>query len=115
MCQTRTLAAPEAAATVAVDFFTVATIQLRVLYVFVVLAHDRRRVLHFNVTKHPTAVWAAHSKSLKLFQRTVRRDIWFGIEMESMVILSRHELKDWASSRFGLRRGVPGKTVTWNV
>jgi len=59
MCQTRTLAAPEAAATVAVDFFTVATIQLRVLYVFVVLAHDRRRVLHFNVTKHPTAVWAA--------------------------------------------------------
>src|SRR5207253_353090 len=44
---------------VAVDFFTVATIQLRVLYVFVVLAHDRRRVLHFNVTEHPTAVWAA--------------------------------------------------------
>jgi putative transposase len=44
---------------VAVDFFTVATIQLRVLYVFVVLAHDRRRVLHFNVTEHPTAVWTA--------------------------------------------------------
>jgi putative transposase len=44
---------------VAVDFFTVATIQLRVLYVFVVLAHDRRRVLHFNVTEHLTAVWAA--------------------------------------------------------
>jgi len=44
---------------VSVDFFTVATIQLRVLYVFVLLAHDRRRVLHFNVTEHPTAFWAA--------------------------------------------------------
>jgi len=29
----------------------------RVLYVFLVLAHDRRRILHFNVTAHPTAEW----------------------------------------------------------
>ena len=43
---------------VSVDFFTVATIRLRVLYVFIVLAHDRRRVIHFNVTEHPTAAWA---------------------------------------------------------
>ena len=32
---------------------------MRVLFVFVVLAHDRRRVLHFNVTEHPTAAWTA--------------------------------------------------------
>jgi hypothetical protein len=44
---------------VPIDFFTVATIRLRVMYVFIVLAHDRRRVVHFNVTEHPTAVWAA--------------------------------------------------------
>jgi putative transposase len=44
---------------VAVDFFTVPTAQLRVLFVLVVLAHDRRRVVHFNVTEHPTAAWAA--------------------------------------------------------
>src|SRR6516162_6773629 len=44
---------------VSIDFFTVATIRLRVLYVFIVLAHDRRRVIHFNVTEHPTAVWTA--------------------------------------------------------
>jgi hypothetical protein len=44
---------------VSVDFFTVATIQFRVLYVFIILAHDRRRVVHFNITEHPTAVWAA--------------------------------------------------------
>jgi len=44
---------------VSVDFFTVPTIQLRVLYVFFILAHDRRRVLHFNVTENPTAAWTA--------------------------------------------------------
>jgi putative transposase len=42
-----------------IDFFTVPTATFRVLYVFVVLAHYRRRVLHFNVTDHPTAAWAA--------------------------------------------------------
>jgi putative transposase len=34
---------------VSIDFFTVPTLQLRVLFVFVALAHERRRVLHFNV------------------------------------------------------------------
>jgi transposase InsO family protein len=44
---------------VSVDFFTVPTIRFQVLYVFLVLAHDRRRILHFNVTAHPTAEWTA--------------------------------------------------------
>jgi len=42
-----------------IDFFTVPTATFRVLYVFVVLAQDHRRVLHFNVTEHPTAAWSA--------------------------------------------------------
>src|SRR5947209_17149428 len=42
---------------VSIDFFTVPTARLRVLFVLVVLAHQRRRVLHFNVTEHPTAAW----------------------------------------------------------
>ena len=42
---------------VSVDFFTVPTIRFQVLYVFLVLAHDRRRIVHFNVTRHPTAEW----------------------------------------------------------
>jgi putative transposase len=41
---------------VSVDFLTVPTATFRVLFVFVVLAHHRRRVIHFNVTEHPTAV-----------------------------------------------------------
>jgi len=41
------------------DFFTVPTLTFRLLYVFVVLSHDRRRIVHFNVTEHPTAEWTA--------------------------------------------------------
>ncbi len=44
---------------VSIDFFTVPTATFRVLFVLVVLAHDRRKVLHFNVTAHPTAAWTA--------------------------------------------------------
>ncbi len=38
-----------------IDFFTVPTATFRVLFVFVVLSHDRRRIVHLNVTAHPTA------------------------------------------------------------
>jgi transposase InsO family protein len=44
---------------VSVDFFTVPTIRFQVLYVFLVLGHDRWRILHFGVTAHPTAEWTA--------------------------------------------------------
>src|SRR6187549_3458112 len=42
---------------VSIDFFTVPTIGFQILYVFLVVAHERRRVVHFNVTAHPTAEW----------------------------------------------------------
>src|SRR5260221_12877376 len=41
----------------AMDFVTVPTITFGVLYCFFVISHDRRRILHFNVTKHPTSLW----------------------------------------------------------
>jgi transposase InsO family protein len=44
---------------VSMDFFTVPTATFRVLFVLVVLAHDRRRIVHFNVTDHPTAAWTS--------------------------------------------------------
>ncbi len=43
----------------ACDFFTVPTLSFKLLFVFVVLSHDRRRIVHVNVTKHPTADWTA--------------------------------------------------------
>ncbi|HYM06894.1 MAG TPA: hypothetical protein VEU11_10065, partial [Terriglobales bacterium] len=44
---------------VSVDLFTVPTIRLRVLFVFLLIEHRRREVLHFNVTDHPTSEWVA--------------------------------------------------------
>ena len=41
------------------DFFVVPTATFRLLFVFLVLSHDRRRLLHFGVTSHPTAEWTA--------------------------------------------------------
>jgi putative transposase len=42
---------------VAFDFFTVPTVTFQVLYCFFVIAHGRRKILHCNVTRHPTADW----------------------------------------------------------
>jgi putative transposase len=43
----------------AIDFFTVPTATFRILFAFVVLRHDRRRIVHFNVTANPTTQWTA--------------------------------------------------------
>jgi len=44
---------------ISIDFLTVPTATFRVLYVLVILSHERRRILHFNVTESPTAAWTA--------------------------------------------------------
>ena len=53
--------------TVACDLFVVPTATFKVLYVFVIISHARRRILHVNVTEHPTAAWTA---------RQMRRPAW---------------------------------------
>ncbi len=44
---------------VAVDFLVVPTVRFKVLYVFIILSHSRRQVVHFNVTSNPSAEWTA--------------------------------------------------------
>jgi len=39
------------------DFFTVPTLTFGILYCFFVIGHARRRILHFNVTRNPNALW----------------------------------------------------------
>jgi transposase InsO family protein len=76
---------------VSVDFFTVPTISFQVLYVFLVLAHDRRRIVHFNVTAHPTAEWTTQQlREAFPFDQVPRyllrdRDGIFGSEFRSDV------------------------------
>jgi hypothetical protein len=49
----RTFLENHAKSIVSIDFFTVPTLRFQVLYVFLVLAHERRRIVHFNVTARP--------------------------------------------------------------
>jgi putative transposase len=49
---------------ITVSFFTVPTLTGRVLFVLVLLSHQRRRIIHVNITEHPTAVWTAHIERL---------------------------------------------------
>jgi len=55
----RTFPANHVGTLLSVDFFTVPTVLFKVLFVFVVMAHHRRRVVHVNVTETPTARWTA--------------------------------------------------------
>jgi putative transposase len=55
----RTFLTNHVARLVSIDFFTVPTLTGRVLFVFVVLMHHRRRIVHVNVTEQPTAAWTA--------------------------------------------------------
>jgi putative transposase len=55
----RTFLANHVSQLASVDSFIVPTATFRVLFVFVVLSHDRGRVVHVNVTPHPTAEWSA--------------------------------------------------------
>lgn len=48
---------------VAFDFFTLPTLTFRLLDCFFVIEHERRKVLHFNVTQHPTADWLVQQES----------------------------------------------------
>jgi putative transposase len=76
---------------VAVDFFVVPTATFRILYTFIILRHDCRRVAHFNVTTHPSAAWTAQQiveafpeESAPLF--LVRdRDGIYGLEFQTRV------------------------------
>ena len=76
---------------VSIDFFTVPTIRFQVLYVFLVLAHDRRRILHFNVTAHPTAEWTGQQlREAFPFDQLPRyllrdRDAIFGLDFRKQV------------------------------
>jgi transposase InsO family protein len=92
---------------VSVDFFTVPTVRFQILYVFLVLAHDRRRIVHFNVTAHPTAEWTGQQlREAFAFDRIPRfllrdRDAIFGHEF-------RHQLTD-----LGLREVLSTPRSPW--
>src|SRR6267143_1119768 len=79
----------------AMDFFTVPTITFGVLYCFFVIRHDRRRILHVNVTKHPTSGWITQQlREAFPFETSLKylifdRDRKFGFEVIAAVKATR--------------------------
>ena len=96
---------------VSIDFFTVPTIRFQVLYVFLVLAHDRRRIVHFNVTAHPTAEWTGQQLR-EAFPFEEVRDIFYAIGMASLGPTSPGRSDIWASKKCSRRRDPPGNGPT---
>ena len=52
----------------AMDFFVVPTVTFRLLYVLIIMHHDRRKVVHFNITESPSAAWTAQQIVEALFR-----------------------------------------------
>ena len=96
------------------DFFTVPTVMFKVLFVFVVLAHDRRRVVRVNVTDAPTAQWTAQQLVEAFPWDTAPRyllrdrDAVYGP-------CSRAASNPWGSAKSRRPLGPRGRIRTWNA
>src|SRR5215472_3243237 len=93
------------------DFFVVPTVFFRVLFVFVILSHDRRRPVHVAVTEYPTADWVAH-QLLEAFPWDSApyyllrdRDGSYGEKFT-------RQPAGWAFVRFSRHRNLPGRMPT---
>ena len=92
---------------VSIDFFTVPTLRFQVLYVFLVLAHERRRIVHFNVTAHPTAEWTGQQLR-EAFPLTNSRVTYSVTAILFSAMTSETRCATWASAKFCLHRAPPG-------
>src|SRR5215469_6266177 len=93
---------------VSIDFFTVPTIRFQILYLFLVLAHDRRRILHFNVTAHPTAEWTAQQLR-EAFPLTKVPATCCATAMQSLAITFESRYETWASAKSYVHRTLLGR------
>src|SRR6266704_3060154 len=74
----------------AMDFFTVPTLTFGVLYCFFVIGHDRRKILHFNVTRNPNALWVVQQL----------REAW-AYKQPHRILAIRSRRKVWSRRGFG--------------
>ena len=86
------------ASAASMDFFTVSTLAGRVLFVLIVLSHVRRRIVHFNVTEHPTAEWTAQ-QIVDAFPDDTAPDGCIAIATASTARRSGVEWQAWASPK----------------
>jgi hypothetical protein len=94
---------------VAIDFFVVPTITFHLLFVFTVLRHHRRELLHVNVTDHPSAVWTAR-QVIEAFPEETGPNTYFGIETRSTARPSLSASTTWGSPGDHGPQSGPGRT-----
>ena len=90
------------------------TVLFKVLFVIVVLAHERRRVVHINVTDAPTAQWTAQ-QLVEAFPGGLPRDTSCAIAMRCTGSRSRGARSPLGSTKSRRRLGRLGRIRTWNV
>jgi hypothetical protein len=93
---------------VSIDFFVVPTATFRILHVCLVLEHERRRVVHFNVTDGPCAQWTSQ-QLVNAFPTTRRRSTSSETGTRSMAQPSFVACVRWESSRSSPRPGLRGR------
>jgi hypothetical protein len=96
---------------VAADFFVAPTAFFKVLFVFVILSHDRRRLVHFAVSEHPTAEWWRGS-SWKPSPGTPLRATCCATEMAAMEQTFVKRRSDWTFRKFSRHRNHSGRMPT---
>jgi hypothetical protein len=105
----KTFLSNHAASIAAMDFLIVPTIGFKLLFVLVILRHQRRRLISLTVTTNPTAEWIAH-RITDAFLGTKRQIISSEIVTDLMATLSPSVLLPWASVIIQRPRGHPGRT-----
>ena len=92
----------------AVDMFVVATATFRLLYALIVLGHDRRRIIHFEVTQNPTQVWLARQMTEAFPWDTAPRLPWVWLYwiwpqvIDAMVLVKPATVVQWHRKGFRL-------------
>ena len=99
-----------AAGIAAIDMFVVASVSFRLLYVMIILAHDRRRIIRRAVTEHHTAAWLSRQVT-EAFPWTVLRAICCATVTPRMASTSAGESLQWGSQKSSQPHDLLGRTL----
>ena len=105
-----------AAGIAAIDMFVVASVSFRLLYVTIILAHNRRRIIHTAVTEHPTAAWLSRQVT-EAFPWTLLRAICYATVTPRMDSTSAGESLRWGSRKSSRPHAPVGTAILtdWSI
>ncbi len=98
-----------------VDFFVVPTATFRLLFVFIVLHHERRHIVHFAVTAHPTSLWASQQIREAFPWETAPRYLIRDRDGSYGAVFRSRGFRPWESTKFSPPPDHLGRTPTRNA